>query len=117
MTMDFNTALDLFVNRLRAHIDEHFAQNYSNLTPPRIVLEPGSKFIKVVKVESGTGGCSVHSFIVRKGGTTKALGTVKPGDVLKAASWKQPAKHVRGTIFSEDFGGYGVDTYGARYLF
>jgi hypothetical protein len=69
----------------------------------------------VVKAQAD-GGRYVHSFIVRKGGTTKSLGTVKQGDVMKAATWKQPAKHVRGTIFSDKFEDYGISEYGANYL-
>ena len=114
--MDFDTALNLFVSRLQAHIDEYYAKNFPNLKPTKIALEPGSKFVKVVKVNGDHGGRSVHCFIVKKGGTTKTLGTLKEGDVLKAATWKQPAKHVRGTIFAEDFSGYGVTQYGGQYL-
>jgi hypothetical protein len=37
------------------------------------------------------------------------------GDVLKAASWKAPAKGVRSNIFAADFGASGVTKYGAVY--
>jgi hypothetical protein len=67
-------------------------------------------------IHRGSGGRSVHCFIVKRGGTTRTLGTVEEGDVLKAATWRQPARHVRGTIYSDTFDGYGVDVYGGRYL-
>jgi len=52
--------------------------------------EVGSKFIKVI-----TGG-SVHSFIVREDD-----GKFKRGDILKAASWRAPAKNfARGNILN-----------------
>lgn len=38
------------------------------------------------------------------------------GDVLKAASWKAPAKHPRSNIFDNDNGLSGVDNHGAVYL-
>ena len=54
--------------------------------------EIGKKFIKVI-----TGG-SVHSFIVRED-----EGKFKKGDILKAASWRAPAKNfARGNILTGD---------------
>jgi hypothetical protein len=39
------------------------------------------------------------------------------GNVLKAASWKTPAKGVRGTVFDVDYGwGTALGPYGAAYL-
>ena len=55
--------------------------------------EVGSKYIKVIT------GSSVHSFIVRN-----KTDKFKPGDILKAASWKAPAKNfARGNIFDKTF--------------
>ena len=59
----------------------------------RIRYEVGSKYIKVIT------GSSVHSFIVRN-----KTDKFKPGDILKAASWKAPAKNfARGNIFDKTF--------------
>ena len=50
------------------------------------------KFIKVITGPQ----TSVHSFIMRE-----ADGKFKRGDILKAASWKAPAKNfARGNVFS-----------------
>ena len=58
-----------------------------------IEFEPGSKYVKVVKVSSG-GSRSVHSFVEKE-----------TGAIWKAASWKAPAKNfVRGNVF--DAGSY-----------
>jgi hypothetical protein len=38
------------------------------------------------------------------------------GDVLKAASWKAPAKHARGNIFDDNNGLKQMGPYGAAYL-
>lgn len=58
-----------------------------------VTTTTGSKFIKVVV---GTG---VHSFVCRK-----AHDKWKVGDVLKAASWAQPAKNfVRGNVLSQTY--------------
>ena len=58
-----------------------------------ITINRGSKFYKVVV---GTG---VHSFVCRK-----AHDQWKVGDVLKAASWAQPAKNfVRGNVLTQQY--------------
>jgi hypothetical protein len=38
------------------------------------------------------------------------------GDVLKAASWRAPAKHARGNIFDEYDGLRNMNEYGPAYL-
>ena len=65
-------------------------------------FEQGRRYIKVVSVTASQR--MVHSFIDRTN-----------GDVLKAASWKAPAKHARGNINAGP-SGYGVSQYGANYL-
>ena len=55
-------------------------------------LVAGRKFVKVVQDNS------VWGFIAKKDGEHKGL-PMKKGDVFKAASWRAPAKHVRGSIF------------------
>lgn len=53
-----------------------------------VEFEPGSKYVKVVKISSG-GSRSVHSFVEKAN-----------GNIWKAASWKAPAKNfARGNIF------------------
>jgi len=55
----------------------------------------GSKYIKIV---TNNGGESVHSFIVNIYHDDK----FKYGDILKAASWKTPARNfARGNVFEE----------------
>jgi hypothetical protein len=70
-------------------------------------VKPGRKFDKVMK------GTSVWGFVAKKNGVHKGI-TYFVGDVFKAASWRGPAKHVRGSIFSN-----GTDWYswtGPNYL-
>lgn len=63
-----------------------------------IEFEPGKKFIKVVHLSYG-GNRAVHSFIVNVKNDPK----FKYGDILKAASWKAPAKNfARGNIFNPE---------------
>lgn len=115
--MDFDTALDTFIARVQKCTDERFARDFPRLTPFKVTVDKGRKFHRIVKTnDGGKGQRSVYCFVAVQDSTTKALGTIKRGDILKSATWKQPAKHVRGTIFSDTFDGYGVGDYGAHYL-
>ena len=68
---------------------DHFCNN--------IQIQPGTKFIKIT-VPSGSSE-SVHSFVV-----AEDAGKFKCGDILKAASYRAPAKNfARGNVFTGDF--------------
>ncbi len=60
-----------------------------------IDVRSGRKFDKVV-----TNG-SVWGFIAKTDGVLKVI-PYFVGDVFKAAGWRAPAKHVRGSIFSSE---------------
>ena len=59
-------------------------------------LKPGRKFIKVVE------GTRVWGFISLVDGEHKGA-PIKVGDIMKAAGWRAPAKHSRGSIFDKEF--------------
>ena len=105
----FNTALNEFINGAQAKIDAYYNAQF-----PRqgsvLKIEGGRKYIKISKTSTFDGvenemGKSVYCFINKEN-----------GDVLKAASWKAPAKHARGNIYNEDNGLNAVSAYGANYL-
>jgi hypothetical protein len=84
------------------HMEAHFPNN------PRAVLSidpKGRKYAKIVREDEGGGGGSVHCFV-----------EIATGNILKAASWKAPAKHARGNINDEDGGRSALGPYGAVYL-
>ena len=56
-------------------------------------VKPGMKYDKVMN------GSSVWGFIAKTDGVLKGI-PYFVGDVFKPASWRGPAKHVRGSIFS-----------------
>jgi len=58
-------------------------------------LKPGRKFIKVVHNNS------VWGFVAKVDGVHKGLPMLK-GDILKAATWRAPAKHSRRSIFDSE---------------
>lgn len=65
---------------------------------------------------TGPARCSgVHCFVASANSTTKSLGVVREGDVLKAASFKKPAKHARGNIF-DDSAMEWMGVFGPAYL-
>jgi len=78
--------------------------NYKHYEPLKV--QKGSKFVKLI------GDHSVWGFVSMFDGFHKGV-QIKKGDLMKAQSWSQPAKHSRGNIFD------GTDKweyYGPVYL-
>ena len=98
----FDAALATFVQRCQAQINEHWRYNHEAC---KLSVDTGGrKYIRIVRTsDGGRGQRGVYCFVERS-----------TGNVLKAASWKAPAKHARGTIL--DPSAYGVTANGARYL-
>ena len=62
-------------------------------------VKSGRKFDKVIH------GTSVWGFVAKTDGMLKGI-PYFVGDVFKAAGWRAPAKHVRGSIFSTETNWY-----------
>lgn len=66
------------------------------------------KWCRIVQVENQNDGqkCdrSVAAFVSLADNSTRELGAVKTGDIHMSASWKKPAKHARGSVWSDGFG-------------
>ena len=104
-TPDFDNALAGFLASIKLRTDARYAASYPNLTPPTYSVDPaGRKYLRIVVNDSPGESRSVFCF-VRKA----------DGAVLKAAGWKAPAKHARGSIFING-GMDAVSEYGANYL-
>ena len=72
-----------------------------------LYVKPGREFDKIMH------GTSCWGFVAKKNGEHKGI-PYFTGDVFKAATWRAPAKHVRGSIFYD-----GSDWYawtGPNYL-
>ena len=78
-------------------------ENFNN----GVSVKPGRKFDKVMH------GSSVWGFIAKTDGVLKGI-PYFVGDVFKAASWRGPARHVRGSIFSSETNWFSWT--GPRYL-
>jgi hypothetical protein len=91
----------------RAQVAHGFAQGFPPfIAVAALTIEAGRDFVRVVETRREASGDPagqrmVHSFVAVTDGATKALGTRKPGDVFKAATWKAPARHVRGSILGD----------------
>ena len=88
---DFDEAMDNLLNNINTNYHKGFPKNKDMV----LSLVAGRKFIKVVNENS------VWGFVAKKDGVHKGL-PMKAGDVLKAASWRAPAKHTRGNIFDKN---------------
>jgi hypothetical protein len=90
--LTFDAALDAFVAKIDA-VHQAYNDSKRNIFPEgyyeKIVLEPGSRFIRVV--HGCNGSRSVYCFVEK--------GT---GNILKGAGWKAPAKGARGNIFNPE---------------
>ena len=90
--LSFDDAID----NLLAKIQEDYAKlNMTHRTKLDLELRPGRKFIKVVE------GSRVWGFVAKVDGVHKGVPMLK-GDILKAATWRAPAKHSRGSIFDKE---------------
>lgn len=84
-------AQDPITKRIREQMFNEFKTN--------IRIDEGSKFFKIVTNGGGGSGGSCHSFIVKND-----MGKFKRGDILKAASWRAPAKNFsRGNVLTGNF--------------
>jgi hypothetical protein len=91
-----------FLKGVEKIVTDHFDNNFPILEVPTFEVNNGRRYFKIVRVDNQR---SVHVFVDRTN-----------GDVLKAASWKTPAKHSRGNIFNKDNGLDCMTPYGATYL-
>ena len=98
----FDVALELFVKGCSKISNDHRERHYPNNSPIYFETMHGKKYIRVVRADPHK---SVHCFV-----------EISSGDVLKAASWKAPAKHARGNIHDEHGGLGSMGEYGPAYL-
>lgn len=69
----------------------------------KLSVEYGRRYAKIVA--SSRGSQSVYCFV-----------DLTNGDILKAESWRKPAKHARGSIYQPAGWKDAITAYGARYL-
>ena len=92
--LSFDEAMDSLLEK----IQENYASRYGSnrkLRTLELSLKPGRKFVKVIE------GSSVWGFVSLVNGTHKDA-PIFVGDIMKAAGWRAPAKHSRGSIFDAE---------------
>ena len=99
--------LNDFLAALNKWIGDYEEKTFPNLAlaggRTQIIAEPGRKYIKLVS--TGRCGDSVYCFLDRS------------GNIYKSASWRTPAKHIRGSVFDANYSlGKALGPYGAAYL-
>ena len=100
MNSDTKQMYDSAVDNLLKEIGNNYADwNGAMATPDRVndfrnrlKINSGRKFDKVIENNR------VWGFVAKTDGVLKGV-TYNVGDVFKAAGWRAPAKHVRGSIF------------------
>ena len=103
--LDGNPIVKKFIDEVNKKRGEYYSK-IGMEKETDLVIEIGNKFIRLWQ------GSSCWGFISRVDGDLKGS-PIKKGDLLKAASWKSPAKHARGNIM-DGSARYGV--YGPEYL-
>lgn len=99
------TQFEIWLSKTNSELKTTYESNGHSVWQP-LVFQKGSKFIKIKH------GTSVWGFVCMYDGEFQGA-PVKKGDLMKAASWRAPAKHSRGNIFE------GTERYkwtGPKYL-
>jgi len=92
--LSFDEAMDTLLVKIQEDYNKWGSR--SNIDKKMdLSLKPGRKFIKVVHNNS------VWGFVAKVDGVHKGVPMLK-GDILKAATWRAPAKHSRGSIFDSE---------------
>ena len=111
---DFATKLASFVAGCDRITEGNRVTHYDRTPVTQFSTTEGKRYVKVVRGDQGQGG-SVHCFVAQDDFTTKGLGYVRKGDVLKAAGWASPARGARGNIFDDANGLRRMGPYGPGY--
>ena len=99
MTPQFWNDFNMFLAAAQGISDSYMKTNFPKLERPNLDWSEGKRYIKVFREDS------VHCFVDKTN-----------GNILKAASWKAPAKHARGNIHEYDNGAHCMSAYGTIYL-
>ncbi len=104
--LNSNPIVQNFINTLNIQRKDYYVKMDMPNQWRELTVEVGNKFIRLWD------GTMCWGFISRVDGDLKGS-PIKKGDLLKAATWKAPAKHARGNII-DGTARYGV--YGPEYI-
>ncbi len=118
---EFQSALDHWLAGAQKIVDDYWTKNnFTHAQSPILQARTGGRFVIVTRHDRSTEGVvsengSAFAFIDVRGGLINGKDH-KIGDVLKAASFKQPAKNARGNIFDPNNGLAGMTECGPAYM-
>ena len=95
-------SIEEFQDQLQNQLGEYYSKHLSGLNVPRVKINKGSKFYKII-IDN-----SVWGFIARIPMIHKGV-QVRKGDLMKAAGRNAAAKHSRGNVIdgTAQYGPYG----------
>jgi len=96
--------IEAFRLQLQDTVSDHYTKKFPTLEVPQIKLEWGQKYVRIVR-ERSPNDRSAFGFI-----------DTSNGDLLKAESWKKPARHARGNLYDASTWKGSHDPYGMAYL-
>lgn len=100
------TKFNMWLDEVNQKRKQYWDKNYSHKEYTPLTIKKGQKYMKII--DEG----SVWGFVSMWEGVMKGS-LVCVGDLLKPATWSQPAKHSRGNIFD---GSASWNYYGPTYL-
>jgi hypothetical protein len=93
--LSFDEAMDSLLEKIQENYASRYGPNHEPVRKLELSLKPGRKFVKVIE------GGSVWGFVSLVDGVHKDA-PIFVGDIMKAAGWRAPAKHSRGSIFDAE---------------
>ena len=88
-----NEIIQNYLELLSQSSKEYHQEHFKNILPETFEVSKGRKYYKVIKFFTNKDGS--------KGEGNAFCFLDKQGNIFKAASWKSPAKGVRGSLFGD----------------
>jgi hypothetical protein len=108
--------IDDVISYVNSMILKDFAEKGYTFDPELVTADYISdKWCKLVRTKENGTKASVYGFVALADFSTKELGQVKTGDIHRAAGWKKPAKHKRGSVLDDTYK-ICCNLYGIAYM-
>jgi hypothetical protein len=106
--------IDEYVKMVQLKNNEYWKVNgFTWSPPPTVFTQTGKRYVRIVKEDS----YPISTNYVHRSKSVHTFIDLRNGDILKAGTWKQPARNgTRGNLCSSDIGASVVDWHGAKYL-
>lgn len=102
--LSFESAMERFLDHAQSLVSDSEGPSYPDNCRTILVAEKGGrKYVRIIRTNEEGTRRSAYCFIRKEDGA-----------ILKPASWKGPAKGVRGSIYAEQI--TGVTPYGCVYF-